>query len=168
MTNHGVWAVDGHVVMEDISALKLVSMALLQTSGYVTKQMHAEVAIDVNKFLSAFSIKKEDGLLHPPSWIPCEDEDDLVNVIPNQPSSSSTSITDAFDMSDYSKCRQAEAIRWINLREKRASIIPRLQPVTAEEYQRLRDAVLSESGPMQRTDSKRSSEYSVNSSVNIH
>jgi len=118
VTNHGVWAIDGHVVMEDILALKLVSMGLLQTSGYVTKQMHAEVTIDVNKFLGAFSIKMEDGLLHLSSWIPCEDEDDSVDILPNLPSPSSTSTTDAFDMSDYSKCRQAEAIRWIDLREK--------------------------------------------------
>jgi hypothetical protein len=168
VTNRGVWAVDGHVVMEDISALKLVSMGLLQTSGYVTKQMHAEVKIDVNKFLSAFSIKTKDGLLHPPSWIPCEDENDSVDILPNPPSSSSTSTMDAFNMSDYSKCRQAEAIRWVDLREKRASIIPRLQPVTAEEYQELRVAILSVSGPVQRTVGKGSGEYSVSPFVDVH
>lgn len=168
VTNSGNWAVDAHVVMEEISALNLVSMSLLQTSGYVTKQMHSKVKIDVNVFLSAFSIETEDGLVHPPSWIPCEDEDDFVEILPNPPSLSSTSTTDAFDMSDYSKYRQAEAIRWIDLREKRASIIPRMQPVTAEEYQKLRDAVLSESGPLQRTFGKGSGECFVNPSIDVH
>ena len=110
VTNHGAWAIDSHVVMEDISVLKLVSMGLLQTSGYVTKQMQAEVKIDVNIFLSTFSIKTDDGLFHLPSWIPCKDEDDSVDILPNPPSSSSISTPDAFDMSDYSKCCQAEAI----------------------------------------------------------
>ena len=57
-------------------------------------------------------------------------------------------------MDDYCKCRQAEALRWIDLREKCASIIARLQPVLPEEYQALRNIVLSESGPFQRRDKK--------------
>ena len=101
---------DAHIVMEEISALNLVSMSLLQTSSYVTKQMHSKVKIDVNVFLSAFSIEMEDGLVHPPSWIPCEDKDDFMEIFPNPPSSLSTLTTDAFDKLDYSKCCQAEAI----------------------------------------------------------
>ena len=54
MTGHGIWSYDAHVVMEDISSLKLMSMALLQTSGYITQQMEADIVIDVNKFLGAF------------------------------------------------------------------------------------------------------------------
>ena len=49
-------------------------------------------------------------------------------------------------MDNYSQCRQAEAIHWINLQKRRASVIPRLQPITPEEYQARRDAVYSESG----------------------
>lgn len=53
-------------------------------------------------------------------------------------------------MDDYRRCRQAEAIRWINLQEKRASIMARLQPITPAEYQRRRDDVKSKSGPLRR------------------
>jgi hypothetical protein len=53
-------------------------------------------------------------------------------------------------MDNYSQCRRTEAMRWINLQEKRASIIARLHPVTPEEYQEHRDAVNSESGPLRR------------------
>jgi hypothetical protein len=55
-----------------------------------------------------------------------------------------------FTMKDYSHCRRAEALWWINLQEKCASIIARLQPVTPQEYQEHRDAVNSASGPLRR------------------
>ena len=133
-------------------------MSLLQTCSYITDQMQTNVAIDVNKFLQAFSIKTDTGHFHPPSWILTENNS--VIVAPSMPvhtvssSGSQTTQMVAFDMEDYRKSRQAEAIRWIDLREKRASIIPRLQPVTAEEYQALRNAVTSKTGPLRRKDKK--------------
>lgn len=154
MTGHSVWTIDGHVVMEDISAFKLVTMSLLQTSGYITKQMHAKVNIDVNKFLSAFSIETKDGHFRPPSWIPSEKDADAVDVTVDHSSSSSDSLTPIFSMSNYASCRRAEALRWIDLQEKRASIIPRLKPTALEDYQKLRDAVSAESGAQQRSDNK--------------
>jgi hypothetical protein len=144
--------------MENVSHLKMMSMSLLQTCSYITDQMQFEVGIDVNKFLQSFSIKTDRGPIHPPSWIPTENGS--VIVAPSTPVEMTSSSdlhansTNPFNMEDYRKCRQAEAIRWINLREKRASIIPRLQPVSAEEYQALRDAVTSESGPLCRKDKK--------------
>ena len=45
---------------------------------------------------------------------------------------------------------QAEAINWINLQEKRASIIARLHPVTPEEYEKRRKLVKTDSGPLRR------------------
>ena len=108
--------------------------------------------IDVNKFLGAFSIKTDEGHLRPPSWTQCEDDKDSVIILPVPPSPLSDIVpTSTFNMTDYSKCRQAEAIRWINLQEKRASIIPRMQPVSAEAYQELRNAVF-ESRPQHRKD----------------
>lgn len=151
MTGHSVWSHDAHVVMEDISSLKLMSMGLLQTSRYITQQMRADVVIDVNKFLGAFSIRTDEGNLRPPSWTRCEDDEDSAIILPVPLSPLSNTPTDTFNMADYSKCRQAEAIRWINLQEKRASIIPRMQPVSAAAYQELRDAVF-ESEPQQRKD----------------
>ena len=53
-------------------------------------------------------------------------------------------------MDDYRQCRQAEALRWIDLQEKRASIIARLHPISAEEYQELRNSILSKPGPLLR------------------
>ena len=96
--------------MEDISSLKLMSMGLLQTSGYIIKQMQTEVVIDVNKFLGAFSIRTDEGHLRPPSWIPCEDDEESVNIITVPPPPSLNTSIGTFDMTDYSRCRQAEAI----------------------------------------------------------
>lgn len=141
--------------MQQISQLKLVTTSLLQTCGYVTDQMQSAVTIDVNKFIGSFSIKAENGEdIHPPSWI--EGEGNLVTlssttaVNPNLQSSPLPTSPKPFTMQDYSRCRQAEAIRWINLQEKRASIIPRLQPTTPEEYEARRDAVYSDSGVLRR------------------
>lgn len=125
-------------------------MGLLQMSGYITRQMQAEVVIDVNKFLGAFSIMTDKGYLSPPSWTGCEDDEDSAIILPVPLSPLSNTPTGTFNMTDYSKCRQAEAIRWLNLQEKRASIIPRMQPVSAKAYQELRDAIVFESGPQQR------------------
>jgi hypothetical protein len=137
--------------MQEVSQLKLMAMGLLQTCSYVTEQMQTAVTIDVNKFMESFSIKAEDGReIRPLSWI--VGEGDLVTissamgVIPNSQSNLPTASRKPFTMEDYSRCRQAEAIHWIDLQEKRASIIARLQPVTPEEYQARRDAVYSETG----------------------
>lgn len=46
--------------MEESSHLNLMSMALLQTCGYVIDQMQTKVNSDINIFLEAFSIE-EDG-----------------------------------------------------------------------------------------------------------
>lgn len=155
VTGHSVWSHDSHVIMQDISQLKLITMGLLQTCGYVTEQMQTAVTIDVNKFMEAFSIRADDGGdIHPPSWIVGKDNSVTFSpptaVIPSSQSSSLTTSPKPFTMDDYSQCRQAEAIRWINLQEKRASIIPRLQPVTPEEYKARRDAVYSDTGPLGR------------------
>jgi hypothetical protein len=138
--------------MQDISQLKLITMSLLQTCGYVTEQMRTPVRIDVNKFLESFSIQAVEGEIHPPSWTAREDNSVLFSptVIPNSQSHSLTPTPSPFTMDNYSQCRRTEAIRWINLQEKRASIIARLHPVTPEEYQERRDAVNSESGPLRR------------------
>jgi hypothetical protein len=158
MTGHGVWACDAHIIMEQISSLKLMSMSILQASSYFTEQMQAEVSIDLNKFIGAFSIKTDKGYIHPPSWIPCGDDDESVNVLPTPPSPSSAAT---FNMTNYSKCRQAEAIRWIDLQEKRASIIPDTNPVTAEAYQKLRDAVRLQSRHPHRTNKKETGKQHV-------
>ena len=155
ITGHSVWSHDAHVILQDVSQLKLIAMGLLQTCSYVTDQMQTPVTIDINKFMEAFSIKAEDGGdFHPPSWTAGDNNSvtfsPATTVIPNLQSSSLTTSPKPFTMNDYRQCRQAEAIRWINLQEKRASIIPRLQPVTPEEYQARRDAVYSESGPSSR------------------
>lgn len=129
-----------------------MTMSLYQMSGYITQQMQSEVSIDINKFLGAFSIKTDEGQLHLPSWTQCEDREDSANILPRPVPLSllSNTPTDTFNMTDYSKCRQAEAIRWIDLQEKRASIMPRMQPVSAKAYQELRDVILFESGPQLR------------------
>lgn len=153
ITGHGIWSHDGHVVMKDVSHQKLIAMSLLQTCGFVTKQMQTRVTIDVNKFMESFSIKIDGEDVHPPSWISGEDESVTISPttpFPNSRSSSLTASPKPFTMEDYSRCRQAEAIRWINLQQKRASIIARLQPVGPEEYQERRDAVNSDSGPLRR------------------
>ena len=136
--------------MQDVSHLKLIAMGLLQTCNYVTEQMQTRVSIDINKFMESFSIKTEDGRdIHPPSWI--EGEGDSVTFSTTTPSSSSlTPSQKPFTMNIYCRVRQAEEIRWINLQEKRATIIPRLQPLTPEEYQACRDAVYAESSVLAR------------------
>jgi hypothetical protein len=144
--------------MQDISHLKLIAMSLLQTCSYVTEQMQTPVTIDVNKFMESFSIKANDdggyAQAHPPTWIAGEDNSitfsPSTTIIPDSQSSSLSASRNPFTMDHYKKCRQAEAIRWINLQEKRASIMARLQPVTPEEYQAHRDAITSESGPLRR------------------
>ena len=73
---------------------------------------------------------------------------------PPQPEHDSSTLA-TFNMDDYRQCRQAEALRWINLQEKRSSIISRLQPVSAEEYQRLHNLVLSKPGPLLRKSKKK-------------
>jgi len=157
VTGHCIWSRDAHVVMEQISHLNLMSMSLLQTCGYISEQMQAEVSIDVNKFLGSFSIEVDGRRVHPPSWR--QNERGSVTIEPPapilpMPSSEPLPMDPTFTMDDYRKSRQAEALRWIDLQEKRASIIARLQPVTAEEYQRLRDAVTSEMEPFHRKQKK--------------
>lgn len=153
-TEDAVWSKDGHIVMEKVSHLNLMSMGLLQTSGYVTDQMQTKVSIDINKFLGAFSIEVDGRRIHPPSWTQSEHDSSsgLPHTPTQQPSSSisSSASTNVFNMDHYRIIRQAEAIRWIDLQERRSSIIARLQPTTAEEYQRLRHAVTSDSPPSHR------------------
>jgi hypothetical protein len=154
MTEHSVWSRDAHVVMQDVSQLKLIAMSLLQTCGYVTQQMRTAgtVSIDVNKFMESFSIKAEGGDIHPPSWTAREDDtvsfSPATAIIQNPQTSSLITPPNSFTMKDYRRCRQAEAIRWINLQETRASVIARLHPIAAEEYQKRRDAINSGSGPL--------------------
>ena len=160
-TGHCVWSHDAHVVMNEVSHLRLITMSLLQTCSYVTEQMRTEVKIDVNKFLEAFSIDIAGNNIHPPSWT--LNENDSFDVIPST-STPSTSMTNGdavtpnpFGMHEYCKCRQAEALRWIDLQEKRSSIIARLQPVTPEEYEQFRDTVKSDAGPFRRKNKKQGS-----------
>ena len=157
-TNHSVWSHDGHVVMEKESHLKLMSMGLLQTCSYVMEQMPTKVTIDINKFLEAFSIEVDGHRIRPPSWKEKEDnsatsssDDQSRAQIQQSTSTSSPVSTNFLDIDDYRASRQAEAIRWINLQERRSSIIARSQPTTAEEYQLLRIAVTSDRGPLCRT-----------------
>lgn len=133
--------------MEEPSHMNVITTALLQTCGYVIDQMQTEVTIDVNKFFEAFSIKGESQSIRPPSWTKTDSNSVLIkpNILP-----SSISPDPPFDMDDYRQCRQAEALRWIDLQEKRASIISRLQPVSAEEYQKLRNEISSKTGPLLR------------------
>jgi len=129
-------------------------MALLQTCGYVIDQMPTEVTVDINKFLQAFSIEGDGKSIRPPSWT--KSKGDMVVIAPSTPTQiTSLASPVPFNMGDYRRCRQAEALRWIDLQEKRASIIARLQPVSPEEYQKLRNAVLSESGPLRRKQKKK-------------
>jgi len=133
-------------------------MSLLQTCGYVTEQMRTEVKIDVNKFLEAFYIDIAGNNIHPPSWT--LNENNTVDVIPST-STSSTSMINGdvvtpipFSMHEYRKCRQAEALRWIDLQEKRSSVIARLRPVTPEEYEQFRDAVKTDAGLIRQKNKK--------------
>ena len=150
LTGHSVWSHDAHVIMQEVSHLKLMAMSLLQTCSYVTKQMNTKVTIDVNKFMESFSINTNGRDIHPPFWMAGDDDSLTFSNGPNLRSNSFTASQKPFTMEDYGKHRQGEAIRWINLQEKRASIIARLQPVTPEEYQAHRDAVISGSGPLRR------------------
>ena len=154
ITEHCVWSYDGHVISKDISHAKLVAMGLLQTCGYVTEQMQTPVTIDVNKFLESFSIRGDGGDIHQLSWIP-EKDNSLISpsttaLNPHSQSSSLPISPKPFTMEDYRQCRREEAISWINLQEKRASIIPRLHPIKPEEYQERRDEVNKDSGPLRR------------------
>jgi hypothetical protein len=143
-----------NAVMEESSHLNLMTMSLLQMCGYVIDQMPTEVTVDINNFLQAFSIEGDGESIRPPSWT--KSEGDMAVIAPSTPPQT-TSLAGPvpFNMDDYRRCRQAEALRWIDLQEKRASIIARLQPVSAEEYQKLCDAVLSESGPLRRKQKKK-------------
>ena len=67
ITEHSIWAHNAHVVMENVSHLKLITMSLLQTCSYITGQMQTDIEININKFLQAFSIKTDSSCLHPPS-----------------------------------------------------------------------------------------------------
>ena len=136
--------------MQDVSHLKLITTSLLQMCSYVTNQMQSTVQIDVNKFMESFSIESNGEVVHPPTWIALAGEDNSVTLSPSTTTSNPTTSPKPFTMDDYIQCRQAEAIHWIDLQEKRASIIARLQPVSSEEYQARRVAIKSESGPLRR------------------
>jgi hypothetical protein len=143
--------------MQQISHLKLMSMGCLQACGFFSEQMPQNVAIDINMFLGAFSIEVDGQRIRPPSWE--QSENNSVVILPSAstsstPPSDSSASPPVFNMDDYRRYRQAEAICWIDLQEKRASIIARLQPTSTEEYQRLRDAVTSETGPLRRKNKK--------------
>lgn len=144
--------------MQENSHLNLISMGCLQACGYFVEQMPCEVTIDVNMFLKAFSIKVDNQRIHPPSWV--QNEDNSVTIEPSAttsstpPSEPSTSFPTVFDMDDYRSSRQGEALRWINLQEKRASIIARIQPTSAEEYQKRREIVMSKTEPLHRKQKK--------------
>ena len=144
--------------MEKASHLKLITMSLLQTCGYVSEQMHTKVTIDVNKFMEAFSIEVPGGRLHPPSWTRWQGDKVAITqslAIPPSPQiGESSTLPEIFSMDDYRQCHQAEALRWIDLQERRSSIIPQLQPTTPEEYERLRDAIKAETGPFRRKSKK--------------
>ena len=131
--------------MEEGSHLSLMAMALLQTCGYVIDQMQSDVTIDVNKFLEAFSIQGDSRSIRPPSWT--KTDGGSVAITPNTsltpPPIESSFNPSPFNMDDYRKCRQSEALRWIDLQEKRASIIAHLRPISAEEYQEQRNAILT-------------------------
>lgn len=145
--------------MEESSHLNLMTMALLQTCGYVMDQMQTEVTIDVNKFLGAFSIEGGDRHIQPPSWTKREGNSVVITpyslASPMSTQNNSSAISPPFDMNDYRQCRQAEALRWIDLQEKRSSVISRLQPVSAEDYQKMRNTILSKLGPLLRKPKKK-------------
>ena len=125
--------------------------------GFFTEQMPYDVTIDINKFLGAFSIEVDGQRVSPPSWT--QDENNSVKIVSSAsmsatlPSESSTS-PQVFNMVDYCRYRQEEALQWINLQEKRSSIIARLQPTSAEEYEKQREAIKSDSSPLRRKPKK--------------
>lgn len=94
--------------MQQISHLKLMSMGCLQACSFFLEQMPHNVAIDVNKFLGAFSIKQDGQHIRPPSWVHCEN--DSVTVMQSTPPSELSSSPPVFSMNDYRKYRQAEAL----------------------------------------------------------
>lgn len=138
--------------MEERSHLNLMTMALLQTCGYVIDQMQSEVNVDINKFLEAFSMEVDGGCIRPPSWAKSGGNSVVITsctpISPTASQNNPSTTSSSFNMDDYRQCRQAEALRWINLQEKRSSIISRLQPGSSEEYQKLRDSILSKPGPL--------------------
>jgi hypothetical protein len=143
--------------MEQTSHLNLMSMGFLQACAFFAEQMPCQVDIDINMFLKAFSIKVDDQRIHPPSWV--QNDDKSVMIVPSAttsstPSTPSVEPSAVFDMDVYRAARQAEALRWINLQEKRASIMARIHPTSAEEYQKLRDIVMSEAGTIYRKQKK--------------
>ena len=114
--------------MEEGFHLSLMVMALLQTCGYVIDQMQTDVTIDINKFLEAFSIEEDSRSIRPPSWTKMDGGSVAItlNTSLTLPQNESSFNLSPFNMDDYRKCRQSETLRWINLQEKRASIIARL------------------------------------------
>jgi len=128
-------------------------------------QMPTKVTFDINKFLDAFSIEGDGGCIRPPTWTKSEGNNLVIG--PSAPplhaasQDFSSEIPVPFNMDDYHQCRQAEAIWWIDLQEKRASVIACLQPISAEEYQNLRDAVLFDSGPLCRKQKKKSGLFCI-------
>jgi hypothetical protein len=160
--------------MEKESHLKLITMGLLQTCSYVTEQMQTKVNIDINKFLEAFSIEVDGSSFHPSSWTLSEQDStsfgphSQIRQASTSNLSSQAASTNILNMDNYRTSRQAEAIRWIDLQERRSSIISRLQPTTAEEYQHLRDAVTSENAPIGRTVKKKTGMKHIRASPTPH
>jgi hypothetical protein len=157
VTGHCVWSHDAGAIMQQSSHLNLMSMGCLQACSFFFEQTPHNVTIDVNKFLEAFSIEVDGQHVRPPTWE--KSENNAVMIRPSTypsfpPSSESSTSPPIFNMDDYRRYRQAEALCWIDLQEKRASIIARLQPTSKEEYQKLRDAVTSETGPLRRKPKK--------------
>ena len=157
VTGHCVWSHDAGAVMQQISHLKLMSMGRLQACSFFSEQMPHNVAININMFLGAFSIEVDGQHVRPPSWV--QSENDSVMIVPSAstystPLSESSTSPPVLNMDDYCRYQQAEALCWIDLQEKRASIIARLQPTSTEEYQKLRDAITSETGPLCRKPKK--------------
>lgn len=132
VTGHCVWSHDVGAVMQQISHLKLISMGCFQACGFFSEQMPHEVSIDVNMFLGAFSIEVEGQHICLPSWV--QNENGSVAIVPSTSTSSTSSPV--FNMDDYRRYQQAEAFRWIDLQEKRASIIACPKPTPTEEYQK--------------------------------
>jgi len=146
VTGHCVWSHDAGTIMQQISHLKLMSMGCLQACSFFSEQMPHNVAIDINRLLGAFSIEVDGQHLRPPSWV--QSENDSLMIAPSA-STSSTPLSESstsppvLSMDDYHRYQQAEALHCIDLQEKQASIIARLQPTSTEEYQKLRDAITS-------------------------
>jgi hypothetical protein len=142
--------------MQQISHLKLMSMGCLQACGFFMEQMPYNVTIDVNKFLGAFSMEEEGKRICPPSWVQGENNSVAIGPLVSTTLSETSTLSPVFNMVDYRKYRQKEALQWIDLQEKRSSIIARLQPTSPEEFQKLRDAVMSDNGPLCRKGKKQS------------